>query len=165
MEYGIGTDLADVAFHDKLADYKFDEHEMCPACMIGKSKMQNVPEPAKGATRLLGNVNFDLIVSTIPSIEGHYYGAFFVDDYTGYKWLYGVKMKDEALNAAKKWMAEIADLREKHPLLVVMRYNAKENSSKAICDYFTSMGVKNYYSAGYELWQDWRRHLSSRLSC
>ena len=38
-----------------------------------------------------------------------------------------------------------------------MRNNAKENSSKAICDYFTSMGVnfvKNYYSAGYEPWQD-----------
>ena len=68
--------------------------------------------------------------------------------------MYGLKTKDEALDAAKRWMAEIADLREKHPLLVVMRDNAKENSSKAICDYFTSMGVKNYYSAGYEPWQD-----------
>ena len=139
---------------EKLADYKFDEHEMCPACMIGKSKMQNVPEPGKRATRPLGKVNFDLIVSTIPSIEGYYYGALFVDDHTGYKWLYGLKTKDEALDAAKRWMAEIADLREKYPLLVVMRDNAKENSSKAICDYFTSMGVKNYYSAGYEPWQD-----------
>ena len=79
---------------------------------------------------------------------------FFVDDHTGYKWLYGLKTKDEALNTAKRWMAEIADLREKHPLLVGMRDNAKENSSKAICDYFTPMGVKNYYSAGYEPWQD-----------
>ena len=137
-----------------MADYKFDEHEMCPACMIGKSKMQNVPGPGKRATRPLGKVNFDLIVSTIPSIEGYYYGALFVDDHTGYKWLYGLKTKDEALDAAKRWMAEIADLREKYPLLVVMRDNAKENSSKAICDYFTSMGVKNYYSAGYEPWQD-----------
>ena len=99
-------------------------------------------------------MNFDLIVSTIPSIEGYLYGALFVDDHTGYKWLYGLKTKDEALDAAKRWMAEIADLREKYPLLVVMRDNAKENSSKAICDYFTSMGVKNYYSAGYEPWQD-----------
>ena len=38
---------------EKLADCKFDEHEMCPACMIGKSKMQNVPGPGKRATRLL----------------------------------------------------------------------------------------------------------------
>ena len=64
--------------------------------------------------------------------------------------MYGHKTKDEALHAAKRWMAEIADLRERYPLLVVMRDNAKENSSKAICDYFTSMGVTNYYSAGYE---------------
>ena len=60
---------------EKLAGYKFDEHEMCPACMIGKSKMQNVPGPGKRATRPLGKVYFDLTVSTIPSIEGYYYGA------------------------------------------------------------------------------------------
>ena len=89
---------------EKLADYKFDEHEMCPACMIGKSKMQNVPGPGKRATRPLGKVKFDLIVSTIPLIEGYYYGALFVEDYTGYKWLYGLKTKDESLNAAKSQM-------------------------------------------------------------
>jgi hypothetical protein len=54
--------------------------------------------------------------------------------------------------AAKRWMAVIADLSEIH--LLVMRDNAKEISSMAICDYFTSMGVKNYYSTGYESWQD-----------
>ncbi len=27
-------------------------------------------------------------------------------------------------------------------------------SKGLVCDYFTSMGVKNYYSAGYEPWQD-----------
>ena len=35
-----------------------------------------------------------------------------------------------------------------------MRDNAKENSSKAICDFSTLISVKNYYSAGYEPWQD-----------
>ncbi len=99
---------------DKLADYKFDEHEMCPACMIGKSKLQNVPGLAKRATRPLTKVNFDLIVSTISLIEGYLYGALFVDDHTGYKWLYGLKTKDEALNTAKIWIAEIADLRKIH---------------------------------------------------
>ena len=50
---------------ERLVDYKFDEHEMCPAFMIGKSKMQNVLGPGKRATKSLGKVNFDLIVSTI----------------------------------------------------------------------------------------------------
>ncbi len=102
--------------------------------MIGESKLQNVLGLAKRATRPRGLAkgNFNLIVSTIPSIEAYLDGALFVHDHTGYKWLYGLNTKDEALNAAKRWMAEIADLGEKHPLLVVMRVNAKENSSKAI---------------------------------
>jgi hypothetical protein len=66
-----------------------------------------IPGPAK-KKKPLGKLNFDLIVSTIPLIEGYFYGALFVDDHTGYNWSYG-------LNAAKRWMAEIADLREKHP--------------------------------------------------
>ena len=71
---------------------------------MGKAKCKNVPGPGKRATRPLGIVNFDLIVSTIPSIEGYYYRALFVasDDHTGYKWLYGLKTKDEALDAAKR---------------------------------------------------------------
>ncbi len=103
---------------DKLADYRFDEYEMCRACMMGKSKMQNVQGLAKRAARPLAKVDFDLIVFTIPLIEGYFYGSLFVDYHTGYKWLYGLKMKDEALVAAQIWMAEIADLRDKHPLLV-----------------------------------------------
>ncbi len=63
-----------------------------------------------------------MIVSTILSIEGYFCGALFVDNHAGYnlKCLYGLKTKDEALNAAKRWMAEIADLCEKHPLVVVV---------------------------------------------
>ncbi len=44
--------------------------------------------------------------------------------------MYGLKTKDKALDTAIKWMAEIADLREKHPLLVVMRDNTKENRER-----------------------------------
>jgi hypothetical protein len=57
----------------ELAGFKFDEHEMCPACMIGKSKMKNGPVPAKRARRPLGKVNFDLIASTFPSIGGYFW--------------------------------------------------------------------------------------------
>ncbi len=78
---------------------------MCPAYMIGESKIQNFLGLAKRATRPLGNVNFDLIVSTLRSIEGYFYVVLYVDDHTGitgYKWLYGLKTKDEALNTAKR---------------------------------------------------------------
>ncbi len=51
---------------------------------------------------------------------------------------------------AKRWMVEIGDLCEKYPLRVVMRDNAGEKKSKALQEYFTSIGVENYYSSAYE---------------
>ncbi len=35
-----------------------------------------------------------------------------------------------------------------------MRDNAGENKLKALQEYFTLMGVENYYSTAYEPWQD-----------
>ena len=139
---------------EKLLKYRYDHNEKCPGCMIGKSCRQDVPGPAKRADRPLGKVTFDLIISTITSVEGYNAAALFVDDHTGRRWLYGCKTKDEALEASKRWMAEISDLRAKYPLLVVMRDNAGENKSKEICDYFTSMEVANRFSTAYEQHQD-----------
>jgi hypothetical protein len=43
------------------------------------------------ATLLLAKINFGVIVSSITSIEGYNYAALFVDDCTGFLWLYGMK--------------------------------------------------------------------------
>jgi hypothetical protein len=51
--------------------------------------------------------------------------------------------------AVKQWYAEIAYLREKYQLLVVMRDFAGENMS-----HDTNKGVKSYFSTPYEPWQD-----------
>ena len=115
---------------------------------------KDVPCPAKRATRQFEKVTFDLIISTVTSVEGYNAAALWVDDCSGFKWLYGLKTKDEVVGAAKRWMAETADLREKYPLFVVMRDNAGENKSKEMSDYFTSMGVANRYSTEYEQHQD-----------
>ena len=47
-----------------------------------------------------------------------------VDCHTGYRWLYGIKTRDEMLQVVKLWYGDIADLRQKHMLVVVMRDNA-----------------------------------------
>ncbi len=65
-----------------------------------------------------------------------------------------MKTQDQVVDVAKRWMAEIGDLSEKCPLRVVIRDNAGENKSKALQEYFTLMGVENYYSTAYEPWQD-----------
>jgi hypothetical protein len=47
---------------------------------------------------------------------------------------------------AKRWFAEIADVRIHYPLIMVVRDNSGENTSKELNDFFTSHGVKNYFS-------------------
>ena len=139
---------------EKLLKYRFNDHDKCPSCMIGKSTKQDTPGPIKRATKPFEKVTFDLIISSVTSIEGFNAAALYVDDASAFKWLYGLKSKDEALNAAQRWMAETSQLREKYPLYVVMRDNAGENKSKEISEYFTSKGVTNRYATAYEQHQD-----------
>ena len=72
----------------------------------------------------------NIFSSSVTSIEGHNYALVITDDCTGYRWLYGLKTKDDILRAVKKWYSDIAVLRETHTLLVVLRDNAGENKSK-----------------------------------
>ncbi len=67
-------------------------------------------------------------------------------------------MRDDTLSSlidvVKQWYAEIADLREKYQLLVVMRDFAGENMFHEIQAFFTDKGIKSYFSTPYEPWQD-----------
>jgi hypothetical protein len=51
---------------------------------------------------------------------------------------------------SKRWFAEIADVRTNYPRIMVVRGNSRENTSKDLNDFFTSHGIKNYFSASYE---------------
>ncbi len=95
---------------EKLLKYQYTDHEKCPGCMVGKSTRQDIPGEIQRVTRPLQRVNFDLVVSSVKSLEGYDHAALCVDDFTGFKWLYGHKTMDEALDAVKRWMEEILDL-------------------------------------------------------
>ncbi len=56
--------------------------------------------------------------------------------------MYGLKTKDEVLKVVQKWYSDIAELREKHTIFVVMRDNSGENKSQKICDFFESKESK-----------------------
>ena len=88
--------------------------------MIGKSTLENYPELLEPASRPLERVHMDTYSSSIPSIEGHRHSVVFTDSHAEYRWQYGLKTKDETLEASKLWMAEISDLRKKYQLLVVV---------------------------------------------
>ena len=54
------------------------------------------------------------------------------------------------LQVVKPWYGDIADLGQKHTLVVVMRDSAGENKSKEIREFFDSVGARNHFSTSYE---------------
>ena len=83
----------------------------------------------------------DSFSSSAKSIEGYIHSRVFADAATGYRWIYGLKTKDEALNVFKRWYAYIANLRAKHKLVVLMRDSAGEYKSEEIMQFLNSKGV------------------------
>ncbi len=66
-------------------------------------------------------------------------------DIDGSSWLYDMKTKDSMLKVIKKWYNHIADIREKHDLVVAMRDNAGENKSHEILEFIKSTGARNHF--------------------
>ena len=95
--------------------------------MIGKSTLEDLPKLKDRAKEPLHQVNMDLFSSSVQSIEGYFYAVILVDCNSGYRWIYGMKLKSNMLKVVKKWYSDIAILRQKHKLLVVMRDNVGEN--------------------------------------
>jgi hypothetical protein len=122
--------------------------------MIGKSTLEDLPKLKDSATEPLYQVNMDSFSSSVTSIEGYTYAVVFADCNSGYRWVYGMKLKSDMLKNVKKWFSDIADLRQKHRLVIVVRANAGENRSQEIIDFFESVGVKNDFSTAHAQWQN-----------
>jgi hypothetical protein len=148
---------------NELKNVTFDQTEKCAACMIGKAKLCNYPDSKERATTPLERVYMDSFSSSIQSFEGYNHALVFIDDASGYRWVYGLRTKDEAYETVKTWYSDIADIwRAKHPLIELCRDNAGENSSDRICEFLESVGVKNYWSTSYEPWQNGAAEASVR---
>ena len=92
----------------------------------------------------------DLFSSSVTSIERYNHAIVFVDAATGYRWLYGMKTKDDAIKAFRTWYADTADLRIKHKVGVLMRYNASEYKSEEMMQSLESRGVRSHFSTPKE---------------
>ncbi len=95
-----------------------------PSCMIGKSTLEDLTKLKDGAKEPLypGQVNMDSFPSSVTLIEGYNYAIVFADSNSGYRWVYGVK----------KWFSDIADLRQKHKLVIVMQDNVRIWTGRSI---------------------------------
>ena len=61
-------------------------------------------------------------------------------------WVYGLRTKDQTLDALMKWYCDIAQVRLKHKLAILMRDNAGENRSQAVEDFIQSIHVQSRFS-------------------
>ena len=94
--------------------------------MIGKATLEDFPKAKHPINKPLYQIHMDLFSSSVESIERYNHAIVFVDAATGYRWLYGMKTKDDAIKALRTWYADTADLRTKHKVVVLMRDNASE---------------------------------------
>ena len=115
--------------------------------MLGKAHLEDFPQRRKKVVPPLYQINMDSFSSSVKSIEGFFHAVVIVDSHSGYRWIYGMKTKDEMINVVKQWYSDIADLRAKHKLVIDY---AGENKSTEIKEFFESVGVKNYFSTPHD---------------
>ncbi len=65
-----------------------------------------------------------------------------------------MKTKNDMLKGIKKRYSDIAYIRQKHDLVVVMRDNTGEKKLHEIMKFIQSMGARNHFSLSYELLQN-----------
>ena len=87
----------------------------------------------------------DIMSLSIPSIEGYNYALVIVDDASMYQRVYGLKEKSEANIAARKCICDIANIRARHVLQILIRDNAGELKSADLNTYIESSGVRTIF--------------------
>ena len=64
--------------------------------MIGKASGY-FPKSKRPITKALNQVHLDTFLSSVKSIEGYNHAIVIVDTATEYRWIYGMKTKDDAI--------------------------------------------------------------------
>jgi hypothetical protein len=88
-----------------------------------------------------------------------------VDDHTRYTWVYTVKHKSDVFDVLKKFYADTAIIRSKHPLCCFRRDNAGENFSGEVSKWMLDNGIKSSSSTPHEPWQNARAEVQIRVLC
>jgi hypothetical protein len=68
------------------------------------------PELRTRADNPFKQVNIDSCSSSAVYIEGYSHTVVIVDCHSGYRWLNGMKAKDDMLKVIKKWYSDVADI-------------------------------------------------------
>ena len=97
--------------------------------------------------------------------RAHFYCVVLIDDCTRYTCVYTIKNKSDVFDVLKKFYADTAIIRSKHPLCCFRRDNAGENFSAAAVKWMTDNGIQSSLSTPHEPWQNGRAEVQIRVLC
>ena len=152
---------------DDLQGISMPRNYVSASVRQGKATMMDQPKSnSTRADRPLQVVHFDLFgPCKHPSFAGHKYCVVLVDDHSRYTWVYTVKNKSDVFDVLKKFYADTAIIRSKHPLCCFHRDNAGENFSAAALKWMIDNGIKSSSSTPHEPWQNARAEVQIRVLC
>ncbi len=93
-----------------LKKMTFETHAKCLSCMIGKATLEDFPKSKRLINKRLYQVHMDSFSSSVESTAAVLHAIVFVDAATGFRWIHGMKTKDDAIEVLQTWYTDIADL-------------------------------------------------------
>ena len=142
---------------ENLTSATFPAKYISPEVQMGK--MQNRDRPHShptAAPRPMAGIHWDIFgPAKTRSLNGSHYAVVFVDDHSGYTWIYGLPSKGHMYQTLEQFYADTAPLRERHGnILWVRRDNAGENISQQVEQFLRRHSIKSETSNPYEPWQN-----------
>ena len=86
---------------EPLKHMPFETNVKCPSCTMGKATLEDFPKAKQPINKPLYQVHMNAFSSLVKSIEGFIHAIVLVDAATGYRWIYGMKHKNDALKVLK----------------------------------------------------------------
>lgn len=124
--------------------------EVCPGCLMSKQTRRLFPSQANYSSKeVLELVHGDLCGPITPATPaGNKYFFLLVDDYSRVMWVYLLKNKDDALEAFKKFRAQVENSPERK-IKTLRTDRGGEFCSKSFTSYCEGAGITRHFTAPY----------------
>lgn len=122
-------------------DLNYSTLPFCPECTVGKMSRLPFPTSVSCASKPLNLIHSDLAGPLTPQSLGRAkYLVTYLDDYSGYSWVYSLKSKSDQLNIFKQFKAT-AELQVSRKLCTLRTDCGGEYMSMAHKTFLTKHGV------------------------
>jgi len=134
--------------HGLSSNIEIPETHICPGCEQGKKTNKSFPSTKTRAGKPFQLVHSDLKSFPIESYHKYKYAIVFLDDYSSNAWTIGLRTKDAALPATKRFIAMVKNQFNSN-IVEWMSDAGGEYKSKAFLELLANEGIKVSQSIPY----------------